>query len=97
MQLDVQCLRHGIPVAQILEESRVGRRIQSLPFAILVSFPRDVVEGWWSVLRLGDHGEHKTPRVELRIPHQVVFEHARFTDHSLQHSGHIADDCDSTS
>ena len=75
MQLDVQCLRHWVPAAQISEESRVRRRIQSLPLAILVSFPRDVVEGWRRVLRLGNHGDHETPRAVLRIPHQIVLEH----------------------
>ena len=37
----------GCAVSPLLvsEESRVRRRSQSLPFAILVSFPRDVVEG----------------------------------------------------
>ena len=75
MQLNVQCLFHWVPAAQISEESRVRRGIQGLPLAILVSFPRDVVEGWWRVLRLGDHGNHETPRVELRIPHHVILEH----------------------
>ena len=73
MQLNVQCLRHWVPAAQIPEESRVGQRIQSLPFAILVSFPCDVVEGWWSVLGLGDHGDHETPRVKLAVSTQCVF------------------------
>ena len=92
----MQCLRHGVPAAQISEESRVRRRIQSPPLAIVVSLPRDVVEDGRRVLRLGEHGNHETPRLVLQIPHQVVFEHVRFTDHKLQHSGHITDDCDRT-
>ena len=78
MQLDVHSFRHSVSVAQVLEESRVGRRIQGLPFALSVAFSCDVVEGWRSVLRLGDHWhcKHGTPRLVLRILHQVVFEHA---------------------
>ena len=75
MQLDVQCLRHWVPAAQISEESRVRWRAQSPPFAVVVSLPRDVVEDGWRVLRLGDHGNHEMPRLVLRIPHQIVFEH----------------------
>ena len=96
MKLDVHRLCHRVAVTQVLEESHVGRSVQCLPFAILVALPCDVVEGWWGVFRLGNHCEHQTPRVILRIPRQVVLEHAGFTDYNLENSGHIADDCNST-
>ena len=73
--MNMQCLRHGVPPAQISEESRVRWRIQSPPLAVIVSLPRDVVEDGRRVLRLGDRSNHETPRLVLRIPHQVVFEH----------------------
>ena len=40
-----------------------------------------------------NHCEHQMPRVVLRIPHQVDLEHPGFTDHNLENSGHITDDC----
>ena len=53
MQLNVQCLRHWVPAAQISEESRVRRRIHCPPLAIVVNLPRNVVEDGRRVLRLG--------------------------------------------
>ena len=97
MHLNVQRPRHWVPAAQISEESRVWRRIHCPPLAVVVNLPRDVVEDGWRVLRLGDHSDHETPRLVLLIPHQIVLEHVRLTNHNLQHSGHITDDCDCTS
>ena len=94
MKLDVHRLCHRIAVTQVLHESEVWRCVQRLPLAILVLLPSHMIEGWWSVLKLGNHCEHQTPRLVLRIPHQVFFEHAGFTDHNLEHSGHVTDDCD---
>ena len=92
----MQCLRHWGPAAQIFEESRVRWKIQSPPPAVVVSLPRDVVEDGRRVLRLGEHSDHETPRLVLQIPHQIVLEHVRLTDHELQHSGHVTENCDST-
>ena len=96
MKLDVHRLCHRVTVTQVLHESEVWRCVQRLPLAILVLLPRHVIEGWRHVLSLGDHCEHQTPRLVLWISHQVVLEHAGFTDHNLENAGHIADDCDCT-
>ena len=56
MKLDVHrlCRRRRVAVTQVLEESCVRRGVQRLPLAILVTLPRHMIKGWWSVLRLGE-------------------------------------------